>query len=109
MKSNAKRKDTAKRIEKYIIANVRTPRNINYKRLGKDYVDYFYTGKRDMVSYNMEWGYQRNIEKARQYKTKSYAEKIARKINYDCELGDTGNWLDVIPVSFLGNKIDFKK
>lgn len=109
MKSNAKRKDTAKRIEKYIIANVRTPRNINYKRLGKDYVDHFYTGEFDSTSYKMEWAFQNNLKKARQYKTKSYAEKVARKINYDCELGDTGNWLEVIPVSSLGNKIDFKK
>ena len=94
--------------EKYIIANLKTPRNLKGNRLGKDYLDHFYTGKSDRVSYDMEWGYQRNIEKARQYKTKSYAEKIARKINYDCELGDTGNWLDVIPVSQIGKKINFK-
>lgn len=94
--------------EKYIIASVKFPRNINNKRLGKDYIDHFYTGKHDTLSYEMEWGYQKNFKKARQYKTKSYAEKIARKINYDCELGDTGNWLDVIPVSQIGKKINFK-
>lgn len=95
--------------EKYIIASVKFPRNINNKRLGKDYIDHFYTGKHDTCSYDMEWGYQKNFKKARQYKTKSYAEKVARKINYDCELGDTGNWLDVVPISHIGKSIDFKK
>ena len=94
--------------ESYIIANLRTPLNINNKRIVKDYVHHFYTGKSNSVSYDMEWGYQKNIKKARQYKTKSYAEKVARKINYDCELGDTGNWLDVVPVSQIGKKINFK-
>lgn len=106
--------------EKYIIASLKTPRNINNKRLGKDYIDHFYTGekdymdrygtgKREVVSYGMDWGYQKNLKNARKYKSKSYAEKVARKINYDCELGDTGNWLDVVPVSQIGKNIDFKR
>lgn len=99
---------SVKNNEKYIVANVKTPISINNKHLGKDYMDHFYTGKFDKVSFDMEWGYQNNIKKARLYKSKSYAEKVARKINYDCELGDTGNWLSVIPVSLIGKKIDFK-
>ncbi len=98
---------TRKNDEKYIVANLKT-RNINNKRLGKYYIDHFYTGKFDKVSYDMDWGFQKNFKKAKQYKTKSYAEKVARKINSDCELGDTGNWLSVIPISQIGKKIEFK-
>lgn len=100
---------SSKSNEKYIIANVRTSHNLKGSRLGKNYIDHFYIGKFDKVSFEMEWGYKNNFNKARQYKSKSYAEKVARKINYDCELGDTGNWLDVIPVSHIGKNIDYKK
>lgn len=100
---------SSKSNEKYIIANVRTSHNLKGSRLGKNYIDHFYTGKFDKVSFEMEWGYKNNFNKARQYKSKSYAEKVARKINYDCKLGDTGNWLDVIPVSHIGKNIDYKK
>lgn len=49
--------------EKYIIANLKTPRNSKGNRLGKYYVDYFYTGKSDRVSYDMDWGYQKIYKK----------------------------------------------
>ena len=104
-----------KKHEKYIIGNIKTLNKFKVNGLGKKsysksyYIDHFYTGKCDKVSYGMEYGYKNNINKMRQYKSKAYAEKLARKINYDCELGDTGNWLDVIPVSDIGKKIKYKE
>lgn len=79
--------------EKFVIADMIYFPSINGK--SNAYIDSVYTGKQSSASF--EFVRQKELNKAKHYSSKSYAEKRANQICRSCEIGS----LKVIPVSKL--------